>query len=150
MTQSNHYSLQMIDEWITDAMQSDCTPDEIHETIVKCIRRNIRFHQACLRASKDLHKKIDRPYYDLVHLQTHANSSYNDGWTRRVYKEELDNIKREEDKPTYDEMIEKGYTMTDDGFWMPPVETLDDSFERSVRESKVNIDVEQHPDYTEL
>ena len=40
--------------------------------------------------------------------------------------------------------------MTDDGFWMPPVETLDDSFERSVRESKVNIDVEQHPDYTEL
>ena len=44
---------------------------------------------------KDLHKKIDRPYYDLVHLQTHANSSYNDGWTRRVYKEELDNIKRE-------------------------------------------------------
>ena len=144
MTQSNHYSLRMIDESITDAMQSDCTPDEIHETIVTCIRRNIRFHQACLRASKDLHKKIDRPYYDLIHLQTHVDSPYNDGWTRQAYKEELDRIKKDEDKPSYQEMIEAGYTMTDDGFWIPPVDTLDDVFEKSVRES------EPHPDYTEL
>jgi len=25
-----------------------------------------------------------------------------------------------EDKPSYQEMIDAGYTMTDDGFWMPP------------------------------
>ena len=143
MSRSNHYSLQMIDDWITDAMQSDCTPDEIHETIVRCIRRNIRFHQACLRASKELHKKIDRPYYDLVNLQTHVDSSYNDGWTRQAYKEELDRIKKDEDKPSYQEMIEAGYTMTDDGFWIPPVDS-EDLFEKSVRES------EPHPDYTEL
>ena len=150
MSRSNHYSLQMIDDWITDAMQSDCTPDEIHETIVRCIRRNIRFHQACLRASKELHEKIDRPYYDLISLETNANSPYNDGWTRQAYQEELDKIKNEENKPSYDETIKAGYEMSADGFWMPPVDTLDDTFEKSVRERKVDIEVEPHPDYTEL
>ena len=40
--------------------------------------------------------------------------------------------------------------MSADGFWMPPVDTLDDTFEKSVRERKVDIEVEPHPDYTEL
>ena len=39
---------------------------------------------------------------------------------------------------SYKEMIAMGYTMTDDGFWLPPEKTLDDSFERKVREGVIH------------
>ena len=51
-----------------------------------------------------------------------ANSAWNDGWTNEYYQKIVDKYegKKEEKTLNYDEAIAAGWTMTDDGFWMPP------------------------------
>ena len=61
------------------------------------------------------------PSYDEINDHIHATSPYNDGWTRQHYHDKI--LERERDNEnnpkTYDEMVEAGYMMTGDGFWMP-------------------------------
>jgi len=48
-----------------------------------------------------------------------ANSAWNDGWTQQHYQKIVDKY---EGKKTlnHDEAIAAGWSLTDDGFWMPP------------------------------
>jgi len=140
------YSLRVLEEMIEDALGAECRPDEIFNTIKLAAKRNANYHRICARDAQslvDLLEGVDRTEKvvsinsgikiddfdrerfkldsDYLSDYTNANSPYNDGWTRQHYHDRI--IEREkdnEDNPkTYDEMVEAGYMMTGDGFWMP-------------------------------
>jgi len=56
---------------------------------------------------------------EYIKAKIEANSAWNDGWTKEHYQKIVDKY---EGKKTlnYNEAIAAGWTMTDDGFWMPP------------------------------
>ena len=60
MKKHNHYSLDALDEWIQDSLNSDAEPEEIYDAIVTAIDDNIRYHEACVRSSKRLRLLVKR------------------------------------------------------------------------------------------
>ena len=54
------YSLDVLNEWVQDALNSDATPEEIYDCIMTSISDNINYHRACLNASKKLLRIMDR------------------------------------------------------------------------------------------
>ena len=60
MKKHNHYSLDALDEWIQDSLNSDAEPEEIYDAIVTAIDDNIRYHESCVWASKRLMMLVKR------------------------------------------------------------------------------------------
>ena len=63
------YSLKKLDEWVNDAMScDDITPQDIYDTIVKCVNQDIDYHKKCLDKSTKLLSllKDHRPVQDYV------------------------------------------------------------------------------------
>jgi len=168
------YSLEQLDNWVNDALScEDLTPEDIYNTIVKCVDDSVEYHKKNLTKSVELLSllKGHRP----VDFET-TQSDWNDFWEENYYPEEHKQYTEEEmnamceraatenDKDkcreynlreaeyytkraeldanerqaqeiakqvkadgystsekkykTYDEMIEEGWQMTDDGFWI--------------------------------
>ena len=165
------YSLEQLDNLVHDALNcEDLTPQDIYDTIVKCVDDSIEYHKKQLTKSVELLSllKGHRP----VDFET-TQSDWNDFWEENYYPEEHKQYTEEElnamcdaasDKEkcreynlreaeyynkraeldaheqqaqeiakqvkadgystsekkykTYDEMIEEGWQMTDDGFWI--------------------------------
>ena len=168
------YSLEQLDNWVNDALScEDLTPQDIYNTIVKCVDDSVEYHKKNLTKSVELLSllKGHRP----VDFET-TQSDWNDFWEENYYPEEHKQYTEEEmnamcehaatenDKDkcreynlreaeyytkraeldaheqqaqeiakqvkadgystsekkykTYDQMIEEGWQMTDDGFWI--------------------------------
>ena len=167
------YSLEQLDNWVNDALScEDLTPEDIYNTIVKCVDDSVEYHKKNLAKSVELLSllKGHRP----VNFET-TQSDWNDFWEENYYPEEHKQYTEEElnamcdaasDKEkcreynlreaeyytkraeldaheqqaqavaeqmnsnhsdyyydtgrnkTYDQMIEEGWQMTDDGFWI--------------------------------
>jgi len=168
------YSLEQLDNWVNDALScEDLTPEDIYNTIVKCVDDSVEYHKKNLTKSVELLSllKGHRP----VDFET-TQSDWNDFWEENYYPEEHKQYTEEEmnamcehaatenDKDkcreynlreaeyytkraeldanerqaqeiakqvkadgystsekkykTYDQMIEEGWQMTDDGFWI--------------------------------
>jgi len=187
MKQESDYSLAQLEDWVSDAMDSGATPQEIYGTILDVVLKNLRYHKACLRQGKDLYEMLvgndelpedydefenPNPKQDNV---ISIKSFMNDGSPRSVREfskfweegdfkldspdlvqstytvpeteitgnvdintiDEIDRITGEvafpktldsyhamEQDPhtaslSYQEMVDKGYEMTGDGFWIP-------------------------------
>jgi hypothetical protein len=121
------YSLAELEVWICDAMESGATPEEIYETIINVVNKNIKFHKACYRDGKELFELLsNRPYLDIVTDETVAetreqlNLRWNEDPPIDMSKFRLDSkaLHDMEDKPSYQDMIDAGYIMTDDGMWI--------------------------------
>ena len=57
------YALKGLEDAIQDALNSDCTPEEIIDCFSTTIRKNIQYHRVCAKHSKqvlDIFNKIDR------------------------------------------------------------------------------------------
>ena len=142
------YSLQQLDNWVSDAMNcEDLTPQDIYDTIIKCVDDNLEYHKKYLTKSIELLSllKGQRPV-DLSENVTDASAhDFDDFWYGKQYTEEEMNSmcdaaadkekcreynlreaeyydKRAKLDATYDEMVAKGYTMTADGFWIKETE----------------------------
>ena len=87
-----------LQEWIEECLSTDVTPLEIYSTIIETVKTNAKYHELCASQSRT--------------LVTMLNSSLQD-------VEDTEDFWNMEDKPTYDEMIEKGYEMSGEGFWIP-------------------------------
>jgi len=95
MTDYKKYSLENLETWLYDAMScGDATPQEIYDTIIKVVK-----DEYCTYT-----KRASESYELLTLLNEHTSG------------ESKMNL-------TYDEMIAAGYTMTADGFWIPPEKT---------------------------
>ena len=49
-----NYSLEKLSEFLRDALQTEATPIEIHETIVKTLKKEIQYHDVCKRQAQDV------------------------------------------------------------------------------------------------
>ena len=125
---AKNYSLAELEVWISDSMESGATPEEIYDTIVSVVKKNVRFHKACYRDGKELFELLsNRPYLDTVSDDTVAatreqlSMMWDDEESIDMSKFKLDSaaLHDVEDKPSYQQMIDAGYIMSDDGFWLP-------------------------------
>ena len=49
-----NYSLSNLNDWISDALNTEATPEEIYATIVNCVERDVEYHDACVKQAKQL------------------------------------------------------------------------------------------------
>ena len=50
-----NYSLRQLDEWVNDAMNcEDLTPQDIYDTVIKCVDDNIEYHKKYLTKGIEL------------------------------------------------------------------------------------------------
>ena len=45
------YSLQEVETWLRESLEADCTPKEIHDSIIETVKNNMKYHRACYRDS---------------------------------------------------------------------------------------------------
>ena len=45
------YSLETLDGWVRDVVESDCSPDEIYNSMIDTVKKNIQYHRACYNDS---------------------------------------------------------------------------------------------------
>ena len=103
------YSLSNLEDAIEDALTSDCTPEEIYDTIRTTLRRNLTYHRICVRTANEVLR--------LVHGTEHKDKVIN--LHEKELDESLDDVTYTEKAYTYQEMIDAGYEMTGDGIWWP-------------------------------
>ena len=98
------YSLTNLEYAIEDAVSSDCSPEEIYETIRTTLRRTLTYHRVCVRTANEVLR--------LVHGTEHKDKVIS------LHEQELDETL--EEKPmNYQDMIDAGYEMTGEGIWWP-------------------------------
>ena len=98
------YSLTNLEYAIEDAVSSDCSPEEIYETIRTTLRRTLTYHRVCVRSANEVLR--------LVHGTEHKDKVIS------LHEKELDETL--EEKPmNYQDMIDAGYEMTGEGIWWP-------------------------------
>ena len=98
------YSLTNLEYAIEDAVSSDCSPEEIYETIRTTLRRTLTYHRVCVRTANEVLR--------LVHGTEHKDKVIS------LHEKELDKT-LEEKEMTHQEMIDAGYEMTGEGIWWP-------------------------------
>ena len=103
------YSLTNLEDAIEDALTSDCTPEEIYDTIRTTLRRNLTYHRICVRTVNEVLR--------LVHGTEHKDKVIN--LHEKELDESLDDVTYTEKAMTYQEMIDAGYEMTGEGIWWP-------------------------------
>ena len=98
------YSLTNLEYAIEDAVSSDCSPEEIYETIRTTLRRTLTYHRVCVRTANEVLR--------LVHGTEHKDKVIS------LHEQELDETL--EEKPmNYQDMIDAGYEMSGEGIWWP-------------------------------
>lgn len=82
------YSLEMLEEWVSDALDSDATPQEIYECIINTVAKSVNYHRACLNHSSRLLSLLE----DKVDITNPSESgessenvvSFSDYWSGKV------------------------------------------------------------------
>ena len=67
------YSLEQLDNWVNDALNcEDLTPEDIYDTIVKCVDESVEYHKKYLTKSIDLLSllKGHRSFNDMFEIDT--------------------------------------------------------------------------------
>ena len=142
------YSLEQLDNWVNDAINcEDLTPQDIYDTIIKCVDESVEYHKKYLTKSIELLSllKGQRPVNLSGNVTDASAHDFDDFWYGKQYTEEEMNSmcdaaadkekcreynlreaeyydKRAKLDASYDEMVAKGYTMTADGFWIKETE----------------------------
>ena len=124
------YSLANLEDALEDAITSDCTPEEIYDTIRTTLRRNLTYHRICVRTANEVLRLVHgTEHKDKVinlhekELDTYLGDTLDDPNRWPDYTELPDdkrtNTYREGKEMTYQEMLDAGYEMTADGIWWP-------------------------------
>jgi len=91
------YSLEKLQEWVHDAMNSDASPHEIYSAIREAVREDYYYHKDCISRASGLLELLSghRPVKDTSILQCdkddkspECQSAWNDFWEEYYYPEE--------------------------------------------------------------
>jgi len=138
------YSLDKLQEWVHDAMNSDASPHEIYSAIREAVREDYYYHKDCISRASGLLELLSghRPVEDSSILQCdkddkspECQKSWNDFWEENYYPEEYqkyttNNINLQ--KEVEDIRKEGGYDWTPEvkkdkvKKWVLPVEEVRD------------------------
>ena len=123
------YSLTNLEDAIEDALTSDCTPEEIYDTIRTTLRRNLTYHRICVRTANEVLRLVHGTEHKDKVISLHErelDESLTDSSQWPDYTELPDDDWRRIEDPnytekamTYQEMIDAGYEMSGEGIWWP-------------------------------
>jgi hypothetical protein len=90
------YSLEQLDNWVHDALNcEDLTPQDIYDTIVKCVDDSVEYHKKHLTKSIELlsllkgHREVDFDYSATGEkFPSTTNKDWVDFWEETYYPEE--------------------------------------------------------------
>ena len=143
------YSLEKLQEWVHDAMNSDASPHEIYSAIREAVREDYYYHKDCISRASGLlellsgHRPVkDESVDDGMRPWGHSDLEYGLQYTdeeinamcdaaeeqekekhsEHYYDYTRNDLNRKNPFLTYNQAVAAGWTMTDDGFWMPPQE----------------------------
>ena len=91
------YSLEQLDNWVNDALNcEDLTPQDIYDTVIKCVDESVEYHKKYLTKSIELLSLLrgNRPV-DYVDLNT-GEKDWEDFWKENYYPEESHQYTEEE------------------------------------------------------
>jgi len=132
------YSLSNLEDAIEDALTSDCTPEEIYDTIRTTLRRNLTYHRICVRTANEVLRLVHGTEHKDKVINLHerelddlyAGDCLDDPNRWPDYTELPDdkrsNTYREGKEMSYQEMIDAGYEMTGDGIWWPKNDAVEE------------------------
>ena len=88
------YSLEQLDNWVNDALNcEDLTPQDIYDTIVKCVDESVEYHKKHLTKSVELLSLLKGNRS--VNFET-TQSDWVDFWEEHYYPEEARQYTEEE------------------------------------------------------
>ena len=113
------YSLANLEDAIEDAITSDCTPEDIYDTIRTTLRRNLTYHRICVRTANEVLRLVHGTEHKdkVINLHERELDSTLTEWPD--YTELPDRVTYTEKEMTHQEMEDAGYEMTGDGIWWP-------------------------------
>jgi hypothetical protein len=87
------YSLEKLQEWVHDAMNSDASPHEIYSAIREAVREDYYYHKDCISRADELLallKSNDKGHLscDKDDPSPECQKSWNDFWEEHYYPEE--------------------------------------------------------------
>ena len=90
------YSLSNLEDAVEDAITSDCSPEEIYDTIRTTLRRNLTYHRICVRTANEVLR--------LVHGTEQKDKVIN------LHEKELDESQTDSNRwPDYTELTDDKY-----------------------------------------
>jgi len=105
-----NYSLEQLDNWVNDALNcEDLTPQDIYDTIVKCVDESVEYHKKYLDKSTELLSllKGQRPVDLDGNVKEANNYDWIDFWEENHYPEEYKYSTEEELDAMYDAAAEQ-------------------------------------------
>ena len=98
------YSLEQLDNWVHDALRcEDLTPQDIYDTILKCVDDSVEYHKEHLNRSIELlsllkgQRSVDFDYTELDEkFPSATQKDWNDFWEETYYPEEHKQYTEEE------------------------------------------------------
>jgi len=92
-----NYSLEQLDNWVNDALNcEDLTPQDIYDTIVKCVDESVEYHKKCLTKSTELLSLLKGQQNLSENVKEASNYDWTDFWEENYYMEEYDYSTEEE------------------------------------------------------
>ena len=139
------FSLSKFKEWIHDLLDGDVSVPEIYEALIEVIEEDIAYYSSKMTRAYDLLSMVQgkkKPVDDCMPPWGHSDMEalkYTDEELEAMCDEaekQEQNISSMSYKDTmmasmsYKDAIAAGWTMTDDGFWIPPQENKEDKVNR--------------------
>jgi len=83
------YSLEQLDNWVNDALNcEDLTPQDIYNTIVKCVDESVEYHKKYLTKSTELLSLLKGQQNLSQNVKEATNYDWVDFWEENYYPEE--------------------------------------------------------------
>ena len=83
------YSLEQLDNWVNDALNcEDLTPQDIYNTIVKCVDESVEYHKKYLTKSTELLSLLKGQQNLSENVKEATNYDWVDFWEENYYPEE--------------------------------------------------------------
>ncbi len=93
------YSLEQLDNWVNDALNcEDLTPQDIYDTVIKCVDESVEYHKKYLAKSNELLSllKGQRPVNLDKSVSEVTSKDWIDFWEENYYPEESHQYTEEE------------------------------------------------------
>jgi len=91
------YSLEQLDNWVNDALNcEDLTPQDIYNTIVKCVDESVEYHKKYLTKSTELLSLLKSQQNLSENVKEATNYDWVDFWEENYYPEESHHYTEEE------------------------------------------------------
>ena len=91
------YSLEQLDNWVNDALNCEnLTPQDIYDTIIKCVDESVEYHKKYLTKSTELLSLLKGQQNLSENVKEATNYDWVDFWEEHYYPEEARQYTEEE------------------------------------------------------